>query len=304
MQGLVFDDRYPDRPVSLTRWLYPELPGTPRYEHAALLALVTQEAGRQRPGRVAADVAREGSALAVWENADPPGDDTLLSRAAARLEDWQGRGLQLVSVLDRDYPARLRSAPEPPPFLFHAGRFPAGDGMSVVGARGASAWALEIAGAIARILARAGLAVIGGLAAGIEATARRAALDEGGRTVQVLASGTDAAGFDGEPAGERELVLSPFLPDVAPTRDSVLRQRETITQLAVGTIVVEATERSEARVQAELAGAQGRPLILTSVVAESTTWGAALRGQPGVRVVDDLHELVAAVHAISGGRAA
>lgn len=301
MQGSVFDDRHPDRSVSLTHWLYPELPATPRYEQAALLALVTHPGG-SRTGPALADVVRHGSALAVWEDLEAPGSDGILARAAERLGDWERRGLRLVSVLDDDYPAGLRTAPEPPAFLCLPGGgsagLPTGESVAVVGARGASAWALEVAGAIARILVRAGLAVIGGLAAGIEAAARRAALEAGGRTVQVLPSGTDSAGSDGGAAGEHEVVVSPFLPDVPPTQEAVLRQRETITRLALATVVVEATERSAARLQAELAVELRRPLVLTSVVAESTTWGNALRGVPDVHVVDDLRQMVAALQEV------
>jgi DNA processing protein len=63
----------------------------------------------------------------------------------------------------------------------------------------------------------------------------------------------------------------------------------------LASLVVEAGERSGARIQARVAGEHGRRVILTARVAQDTTWGAALVGAPHVQVVEDLDDLLQAV---------
>ena len=85
----------------------------------------------------------------------------------------------------------LRSSCETPPFVFAQGRIETEDpGLSVVGSRKASPRGLEMATDIATYLVDAGLAVISGLAAGIDAAAHTAALKRGGRTVAFIATGS------------------------------------------------------------------------------------------------------------------
>ena len=73
--------------------------------------------------------------------------------------------------------------------------------MTIVGARQASAYGLRVAESLARDLALAGVAVVSGMARGIDAAAHRGALAGGGMTLAVLAGGPDIA----YPASHREL---------------------------------------------------------------------------------------------------
>lgn len=274
-------------------------------EHAALLTLLRER--RESWGRVASRVAFEGSALAVLRESS--GDtlfDTLsdapdVSGAADEIKAWVERGLNLVTVLDAEYPRRLLDIRETPPFLFYEGiLLPDDAGLSVVGSRGASSAGLKLAGDVARFLVEQGLTVISGLAAGIDAAAHRAALEVGGRTVAFIGTGitksypAQNAGLQREIA-ERGLVLSQFFPDAPPTKQSFPMRNASMSGYGLATIVIEASERSGTRIQTRLAGEHGRPVILTEQVASSTTWGGALRGLPGVYVVGSMAELASAV---------
>jgi DNA processing protein len=64
----------------------------------------------------------------------------------------------------------------------------------------------------------------------------------------------------------------------------------------LATIIVEAGEHSGARIQARVAGAHGRPVILTDRVAATTAWGAAMVERPNVYVVGSLAELRQAIN--------
>jgi DNA processing protein len=90
------------------------------------------------------------------------------------------------------WPARLRQLAEPPAELRVRGALPSWDGaIAVVGTRYADDGALELAQQLGAALAAEGRAVISGGAVGVDAAAHRGALEVGGPTVAVLASGFD-----------------------------------------------------------------------------------------------------------------
>lgn len=276
-------------------------------EHAALFALLRES---KHWNRVAADVAYEGSALAIWNQQDSgglfetPGRERALDDAAAQLTVWRDRGLRYVTVLEETYPRRLRDIVETPPFLFYEGNLRSEDeGMSVVGSRNASPSGLVLAADVARFLVSEGLTVIAGLAAGIDTAAHRAALDSGGRTTAFIGTGITRSYPAANAALQREiatrgLVLSQFYPDGPPTKQTFPMRNASMSGYGLATIVIEAGENSGTRIQARKAMEHGRPVILTSDVAKSTGWGAALSAVPGVYVVSSLEELAAAVKVV------
>lgn len=280
------------------------------HELAALLVLLRRRPGGAGWNEIAIDVATRGSAVAVLS--DLSGDtlfgtveqDAELASARRSVELWATSGCRVVTVLDDSYPARLLGIRETPPFLFYEGTLAEPDpGLSVVGSRSASEAGLRFAADAARLLVREGLTVIGGLAAGVDAAAHRAALDAGGRTVAFVGTGITKsypaanAGLQKEIAA-RGLVLSQFYPDAPATKQSFPMRNATMSGYGLATIVVEAGEYSGTRIQARVAGEHGRPVVLTSKVVRMTSWGAALVGRPNVYVVETLAELGDAVRAI------
>lgn len=276
-------------------------------ERAALLTLLKES--KESWGRVASRVAYEGSASALLEMSDESALFELAGTAATAdaetvVAEWESRGFRFTTVLDSDYPRRLLDIRETPPFLFYEGELRADDpGMSVVGTRKPSEWAVRFAGEVAEFLVEQGLGVISGLAAGIDTAAHRATLDAGGRTVAFIGTGITQyypapnADLQRE-IGDRGLVLSQFFPDAPPTKKSFPMRNASMSGYGLATIVIEAGENSGTRNQARLAGEHGRPVILTDRVVSSTTWGAKLQGAPGVYVVASMKELAKAVTAI------
>ncbi len=287
---------------------YPDVMTTDLEQAAALVALLRARVPRLTWNDVATELMFSGDAIETCHRllsgdgllADPRVEASI---AEARLDvaAWLRDGLRMVTVLDEDYPDRLRDIRETPPFLFAAGALRPDDrGMSVVGSRKASERGHQIARSAAEILVAKGLSVIAGLADGIDTTAHRTALDVGGRTVAFIGTGIRRyyparnRALQDEVA-ERGLVLSQFWPDAPPTRQSFPIRNASMSGYGMGTIVVEAGETSGTRIQARLAVEHGRPVILTDTVATSTTWGAALVGRPGVHVVSgagDLHDTI------------
>lgn len=144
------------------------------------------------------------------------------------------------------------------------GRLTPDGSVTVVGARRASTYGREVARELGRELAAAGLAVVSGLAFGIDACAHRGAFD-GGLTVAVLGCGADVA----YPAahrslwrqiGECGLVLSELPPGAGAWRWTFPARNRIMAALSGMTVVVEAAERSGSLITADLAANLGRDL--------------------------------------------
>jgi DNA processing protein len=285
-------------------------------ELAALVALLRKRPGSRGWAEITASVVEAGSALAVWERLEPPmlgnppGEPDALTGAAQQIARWLEQGWRVLTILDADYPARLRAIHQAPPVLFARGSVIRDDvAVSVVGSRTASPRGLDIAAGVARELVARGVTVLGGLALGIDAAAHRAALGAGGRTVGVIGTGIDRA----YPAPNRELqeqiagrglVLSQFWPGAAPQRHNFLMRNATMSGYGLATVVVEAGEQSGSRAQARIAVEHGRPVILTSLVVEGNDWARALVGRPGVHVVGRLQAVLDVVDQLIGEPAA
>jgi DNA processing protein len=147
-------------------------------ERAALVALLQARPGGMSWAQITADVLESGSALELWHQAvpaalmDPPGEPGPLEAAAQQIARWEDQGSALVTVLDEEYPARLRGIHQAPPVLFARGSLLREDtAVSVVGSRTASDRGLAIAAGVARELASRGVTVVAGLALGIDAAA-------------------------------------------------------------------------------------------------------------------------------------
>lgn len=276
-------------------------------EHAALVALLRAQPDGLSWPEIAAELLETGSAFEVWERHAPPPaligrpDEITLDSAAEDVRSWQARGYRLLSILDDDYPARLRGVQQAPPVIFSRGLVIADDpAVAVVGSREASTLGLAMAADLARALTAHHMTVIAGLARGIDTAAHQAALDAGGRTVAVIGTGigrvypAENRGLQNEIAS-RGLVLSQFWPDAPAQKHTFLMRNATMSGYGLATVIIEAGEMSGARVQARLAVEHGRQVILTDRVVTRNQWAQRLVGRPGVHVansVDDVMRIV------------
>jgi DNA processing protein len=278
-------------------------------EQAALVALLQARPGRMSWPEITAEVVEAGSAVEVWDRLVPaalmaaPGDISPLT-AADEIQRWAREGCRLVSILDAEYPARLRGIHQAPPVLFVRGLMVPDDvAVSVVGSRQASGSAIALATQLASAFVTRRITVVSGLARGIDAAAHRAVLKAGGRTVAVIGTGINKA-YPGENRGlqdeiaARGLVLSQFWPDAPPQKQNFLMRNATMSGYGMATIVVEAGEHSGARSQARMAVEHGRQVILTDQVVARTQWAQALLGRPGVHVASSVGSVLEVVEQI------
>ena len=184
--------------------------------------------------------------------------------------DWLARpGHRLLGWHDPDYPPLLRRISSPPLALFVDGD-PAllwHAGVAIVGSRSPTAGGRDNAYAFAKAFAASGTSVISGMATGIDAAAHEAALaTPEGVTVAVLGTGPDLA-YPPHHAGLRDriaaqgAVVSEHPPGTLAKPAHFPSRNRILAGLALGTLVVEATERSGALITARQAGDCGREVF-------------------------------------------
>lgn len=189
--------------------------------------------------------------------------------AWARAVTWlDADGHQLIGWGDPDYPPLLRDSPNPPLALFIAGdpMRPWQPAIAIVGSRIPTAGGRDIARDFSTTLAGCGLTIASGLAAGIDAAAHRAALACSGSTYAVIGTGPDLV----YPRHHRQLqaqiaaegaVISEYPPGTAPRSGQFPARNRLLAALALGTVVIEAAERSGALITARLASEAGREVF-------------------------------------------
>jgi DNA processing protein len=272
------------------------------------VALLQTRPDRMTWPAIMAEVVAAASASAVWDAHTPQvldlGEETPLDHAAGEIERWRSQGLTFVTVLDPEYPSRLRGVHQAPPVLFARGELLADDpAVSVVGSRKASRCGLQIARGVASALVAEGVSVVAGLALGIDTEAHQAALAAGGRTVAVIGTGIRRAYPAAntplqEEIAEKGLLLSQFWPDAPPQKHTFLMRNATMSGYGLATVVVEAGEQSGARAQARMAVEHGRPVILTDLVVDRNDWAKALLGRPAVHVATSVDNVLGIVRAL------
>ena len=229
--------------------------------------------------------------------------------ALARSRGWLAdSGHHLLGWHDRDYPPLLRRIASPPLALFVAGD-PAllwHPSVALVGSRLPTAGGRDNGYDFAHALARSGLCIASGLAAGIDTAAHEGALAAGGLTVAVLGTGPDVA-FPRANAGLLQrvaahgVVVSEHPPGTGPRREHFPSRNRILAGLSLGTLVIEAAERSGALITARLAGEAGREVFaLPASIHNPLGRGCHRLIREGVALVERADEVVAALAPLAG----
>jgi DNA processing protein len=175
----------------------------------------------------------------------------------------------LLTPADPDFPARLRSIPDPPPVLFLRGRMDCLDlpAVAIVGSRDHTEYGREVAHQLSVAAASAGICVVSGMARGLDAVAHEGALQAAGATIGVLGNGIGVI----YPAANRELyrqveerglLLSEHPPGERPGHAGAFpRRNRLISGLADVLVVVEAAKGSGTMLTVAAALEQGREVM-------------------------------------------
>lgn len=246
-----------------------------------------------------------------------PGSQGIWSRIALNIQEFSGweaiekqiaimahQNIRAVPYSDPSYPEMLRSVEDAPVVLYQKGGFLREDryAIAVVGSRKPTDYGVSVAGRLSEDLASMGFTIVSGMARGIDSLCHRGALKAGGRTVAVLGSGLDIP----YPPENKSLmekialqgcVISEFPPGTRPEKENFPKRNRLISGIALGTLIVEATDNSGSLITAEYALEQGREVFavpgnVTCVNAQGTNT-LIRRGAILVRKAEDILEELA-----------
>jgi DNA processing protein len=175
---------------------------------------------------------------------------------------------QIVVLGDARYPPLLLQTADPPLLLYVQGQvsvlgLPA---LAIVGSRNPTPQGADNAREFAHALSDAGLAIVSGLALGIDGAAHEGALAGRSPTVAVVGTGLDRV----YPARHRHLahriaqtgaIVSEYAPGMPPLQANFPQRNRLIAGMTRGTLVVEAALQSGSLITARLASEAGREVF-------------------------------------------
>ena len=192
---------------------------------------------------------------------------TALERAEKELRFIEKNKILVYSILDNQYPVRLRECQDAPVVFYYRGNadLHASRILSIVGTRSSTEYGRALTDLLMKDLVEIfpDVLIVSGLAYGIDICAHRSALKYGLPTIGVLAHGLDRI----YPALHRHTaaemlkkggLLTDFMSETTPDRENFLRRNRLIAGLADATIVVESAEKGGALVTADIAFSYGR----------------------------------------------
>ncbi len=252
------------------------------------------------PGRVLcatvaelADVVGPKLAERIRQHADAADMDLQESRMRAL-------DVRVITMDDPAYPPQLAEIYDPPLLLFARGALLEEDrqAVAIVGTRRASNHGRKMAHALAAGLAECGVAVVSGLAEGIDAAAHEGALEAGGRTIAVLAGGHDQV----FPVCNADLLdriirkgcaLTPFPMGARAFRGTFPQRNRILSGLCLGVVVVEAPPGSGALITARYAAEQGREVFaVPGAAGYANSRGPNELIRDGARLVETVEDIL------------
>lgn len=184
------------------------------------------------------------------------------------IEKMKKSDVGVMTIRDCDYPENLKSIPDAPRVLYVKGEILESDkvSISIVGARKSSPYGLWATEKLCRELSDYGITIVSGMALGIDASAHMEAIRRGNRTIAVLGTGVDVV----YPSRNRHIyeeivaggaVISEFPLETRPLPYRFPQRNRIVSGLSLGTVVVEASERSGTLITVGHALDQGREVF-------------------------------------------
>lgn len=221
-------------------------------------------------------------------------ENSSLDNSHKIMAQCQKNNIQIITPEDDNYPILLKNLPDFPAVLYSWGDISCVNDticISVVGTRKASKNSFEVASNLSYSLAKAGATVISGAAVGIDTAAHSGALQAGGKTVAVLGCGLLDPYLPSNKPLRNQIeksgaVISEYPPTQNATRATFPIRNRIISGMSLGTVVIEAGEKSGSLITASLALSQGRDVFAVpgDIISSSYT-GANMLIRDGARPV-------------------
>lgn len=240
--------------------------------------------------------------IALLEPGAPPDARAaaLVTDARRHLDAARGKTIGLLAWGDPAYPQLLGHIVDPPLALWTRGNPEAFDrpAIAVVGSRSATSASIAVARRLGRDLAAAGIAVVSGLARGVDGAAHEGALDAGGMTIAVLGCGADVT-YPAEHANlavrvvDSGMLISELPPGTPPLPSHFPLRNRIISGLSTAVVVVEAGDRSGSLITARMALEQGRDVLaVPGGVGSGRYRGSHALIKDGARLVETVEDVL------------
>ncbi len=187
------------------------------------------------------------------------------------LESLKKAGIRAYPLMHPEFPFRLRQIHDPPLVIYMKGHLRPDDlqhSCAIVGTRQPTSYGQRLAKEFGRDLARSGVAVISGMAVGVDSLAHWGAIEGGGKTAAVLATGVDVCYpssnkplYSKLTQDELGVVVSEFRPGTTPEPWRFPARNRIISGLSQAVAVIEAGETSGSLITARLAFEQSREVF-------------------------------------------
>jgi DNA processing protein len=209
------------------------------------------------------------------------------------------KGFKIVTFSDPDYPQLLREIHDPPPLLYVHGRLRPGSlNIAIVGSRHPTPYGRTVTQQLSAGLVQRGFTVVSGMARGIDSAAHAGALAGKGETIAVLGSGLGII-YPAENKklfhriAERGAVVSEFPVLTPPEAHNFPIRNRIISGLALGAVIVEATQKSGSLITARLAAEQGREVFaVPGSVSSFKSMGTHGLIKEGAKLVENVNDII------------
>lgn len=185
------------------------------------------------------------------------------------IKTYKDNHIRVITIFDSDYPPLLKHIYEPPWVLYAKGNIDLLSSLkiiSIVGTRQPTKEGIESLRRLIPPLVADGWVIVSGLAVGIDTQAHEIAIENGGNTIAVIAGGFNHIyPKQNKKLAKRlmddHLILSEHPPHVRPQKWHFPLRNRIISGISLGTVVVQAKEKSGSLITASLALEQGREVF-------------------------------------------
>ncbi len=210
--------------------------------------------------------------------------------------------IKTINIADKNYPKLLKEIKDPPEVLYFRGEIlPDENCFAIVGTRMCSAYGKQAALEIAGDLAEVGLTIVSGLAPGIDTFAHLATVERNKRTIAVLGTGINEESIypkENLKLAKRILeiggcLISEYPPGTSGSKFTFPQRNRIISGLSLGTLVIEAKQKSGALITAGLAKKQNRPIFaVPGPIHSSNSKGPHYLIKNGAKLVENANDIL------------
>jgi len=218
----------------------------------------------------------------------------------AELKKAADSGVSILVPDDDSYPQQLKALQDFPVVLYVRGKFTADDvySVAIVGTRRPTEYGKMAAEKLAREFVKLNVAVVSGLARGVDTIAHTQAVNGGGRTIAVLGNGLNYH-YPPENAkledkiSRQGAVVSEFPMNSRPEKFNFPRRNRLIAALSLGTVVIEGSDKSGALITAKYAAEQGKDVFaVPGSIFSKNAYAPHMLIRQGAKLVDKAEDVI------------